>query len=232
MCPTVGRGPQRDITRRWSTRWNLLGKHAGTGGIRMDGRGAVDPLHIENRCPKGLAGWAGDGMTEPPTSSADLAAPRARDELLATKVSIPRARPDRLARCPAGRGGLVPSPSVPRGRCTPCSPTPPTRRTSGCPARRSRGSRSGASGTPARRRTECPGTRSFCGRSRSIPTRLRRASEGRLGSAGRRRRARRWGRRPSRGAGRTARPAAAAPPGRRPRAAGRRPRPRQPPAAR
>jgi hypothetical protein len=77
----------------------------------MDGRGAVDPLHIENRCPKGLAGWAGDGMTEPPTSSADLAAPRARDELLATKVSIPRTRPDRLARRPAGRGGLVPSPS-------------------------------------------------------------------------------------------------------------------------
>jgi LuxR family transcriptional regulator, maltose regulon positive regulatory protein len=41
---------------------------------------------------------AGDGMTELPTSSADLTAPRARDELLATKVSIPRTRPDRLAR--------------------------------------------------------------------------------------------------------------------------------------
>jgi LuxR family transcriptional regulator, maltose regulon positive regulatory protein len=37
-------------------------------------------------------------MTEPPTSSPDLAAPRERDELLATKVSIPRTRPDRLAR--------------------------------------------------------------------------------------------------------------------------------------
>jgi LuxR family transcriptional regulator, maltose regulon positive regulatory protein len=37
-------------------------------------------------------------MTQPPTSSADLAAPRARDELLATKVNIPRTRPDRLAR--------------------------------------------------------------------------------------------------------------------------------------
>jgi LuxR family transcriptional regulator, maltose regulon positive regulatory protein len=37
-------------------------------------------------------------MTEPPTSSPDLAAPRARDELLATKLSIPRTRPDRLAR--------------------------------------------------------------------------------------------------------------------------------------
>src|SRR6266508_896568 len=37
-------------------------------------------------------------MTEPPTSSADLTAPRARDELLATKVNIPRTRPDRLAR--------------------------------------------------------------------------------------------------------------------------------------
>jgi ATP/maltotriose-dependent transcriptional regulator MalT len=37
-------------------------------------------------------------MTEPPTSSPDLAAPRERDELLATKVAIPRTRPDRLAR--------------------------------------------------------------------------------------------------------------------------------------
>jgi LuxR family maltose regulon positive regulatory protein len=37
-------------------------------------------------------------MTEPPTSSADLTAPRARDQLLATKVNIPRTRPDRLAR--------------------------------------------------------------------------------------------------------------------------------------
>jgi LuxR family transcriptional regulator, maltose regulon positive regulatory protein len=40
----------------------------------------------------------GDGMTAPPTSSPDLAATRERDELLATKVSIPRTRPDRLAR--------------------------------------------------------------------------------------------------------------------------------------
>jgi hypothetical protein len=38
------------------------------------------------------------GMTEPPKSSADLAAPRTRDELLATKLSIPRTRSDRLAR--------------------------------------------------------------------------------------------------------------------------------------
>jgi LuxR family maltose regulon positive regulatory protein len=37
-------------------------------------------------------------MTELPTSSPDLAASHARDELLATKVSIPRTRPDRLAR--------------------------------------------------------------------------------------------------------------------------------------
>jgi ATP/maltotriose-dependent transcriptional regulator MalT len=37
-------------------------------------------------------------MREPPTSSPGLAATRERDELLATKVSIPRARPDRLAR--------------------------------------------------------------------------------------------------------------------------------------
>jgi LuxR family maltose regulon positive regulatory protein len=37
-------------------------------------------------------------MTEPPTSSPDLAAPRERDELLATKVNLPRTRPDRLAR--------------------------------------------------------------------------------------------------------------------------------------
>jgi LuxR family maltose regulon positive regulatory protein len=41
---------------------------------------------------------AGDGMTEPPASSPDVAATRARDELLTTKVNIPRTRPDRLAR--------------------------------------------------------------------------------------------------------------------------------------
>ena len=45
---------------------------------------------------QGLAGWAGDGMTQPPTSSPDLAAPRERDELLATKVNIPRTRPPDL----------------------------------------------------------------------------------------------------------------------------------------
>jgi LuxR family maltose regulon positive regulatory protein len=37
-------------------------------------------------------------MAEPPTSSPELAAAGARDELLATKLSIPRPRPDRLAR--------------------------------------------------------------------------------------------------------------------------------------
>jgi LuxR family transcriptional regulator, maltose regulon positive regulatory protein len=37
-------------------------------------------------------------MAEPPTSSPDLAAPGERNELLATKVNIPRTRPDRLAR--------------------------------------------------------------------------------------------------------------------------------------
>jgi hypothetical protein len=37
-------------------------------------------------------------MAEPPTSSADPTEPRERDELLATKLSIPRPRPDRLAR--------------------------------------------------------------------------------------------------------------------------------------
>jgi LuxR family transcriptional regulator, maltose regulon positive regulatory protein len=37
-------------------------------------------------------------MAEPPTASPELAAPGARDELLATKVTIPRPRPDRLAR--------------------------------------------------------------------------------------------------------------------------------------
>jgi LuxR family transcriptional regulator, maltose regulon positive regulatory protein len=37
-------------------------------------------------------------MAEPPTSSADLAAPRERDLLVATKLSIPRPRPDRLTR--------------------------------------------------------------------------------------------------------------------------------------
>jgi LuxR family transcriptional regulator, maltose regulon positive regulatory protein len=37
-------------------------------------------------------------MAEPPTASAELAAAGARDELLATKITIPRTRPDRLAR--------------------------------------------------------------------------------------------------------------------------------------
>jgi LuxR family transcriptional regulator, maltose regulon positive regulatory protein len=37
-------------------------------------------------------------MAEPPTAPLDLAAPGARDELLATKVNLPRTRPDRLAR--------------------------------------------------------------------------------------------------------------------------------------
>jgi LuxR family transcriptional regulator, maltose regulon positive regulatory protein len=37
-------------------------------------------------------------MAEPPTAPLDLAAPSARDELLATKVNLPRTRPDRLAR--------------------------------------------------------------------------------------------------------------------------------------
>jgi LuxR family transcriptional regulator, maltose regulon positive regulatory protein len=37
-------------------------------------------------------------MAEPPTAPLDLAAPDARDELLATKVNLPRTRPDRLAR--------------------------------------------------------------------------------------------------------------------------------------
>ena len=37
-------------------------------------------------------------MAEPPTSSPDPAAPRERDQLLATKLSIPRPRPDRLTR--------------------------------------------------------------------------------------------------------------------------------------
>jgi LuxR family transcriptional regulator, maltose regulon positive regulatory protein len=53
-------------------------------------------MHDEHRLPNGLS--AGDGMAEPATSSPDLAAPRERDELLATKVNIPRTRPDRLAR--------------------------------------------------------------------------------------------------------------------------------------
>ena len=37
-------------------------------------------------------------MAEPPTAPRDLAAPGARDELLATKVNLPRTRADRLAR--------------------------------------------------------------------------------------------------------------------------------------
>jgi LuxR family maltose regulon positive regulatory protein len=37
-------------------------------------------------------------MAEPPTAPLDLAAPGARDQLLATKVNLPRPRPDRLAR--------------------------------------------------------------------------------------------------------------------------------------
>jgi LuxR family transcriptional regulator, maltose regulon positive regulatory protein len=40
----------------------------------------------------------GNAMAESPTSSPDLATIRERDDLLATKVNIPRTRPDRLAR--------------------------------------------------------------------------------------------------------------------------------------
>jgi hypothetical protein len=40
----------------------------------------------------------GDGMAERTASSPLLAAPGERDESLATKVNIPRTRPDRLAR--------------------------------------------------------------------------------------------------------------------------------------
>jgi hypothetical protein len=66
----------------------------------MKGPWSGRPGCTYNRLPEGiLAGWtAGDGMAEPPTSSPELAAAGARDELLATKLSIPRPRPDRLAR--------------------------------------------------------------------------------------------------------------------------------------
>src|SRR5688572_22856231 len=40
----------------------------------------------------------GDGMAQSRAASSRLAAPRERDQLLGTKVSIPRTRPDRLAR--------------------------------------------------------------------------------------------------------------------------------------
>ncbi len=66
----------------------------------MKGPWSGRPGCTYSRLPEGaLAGWtAGDGMAEPPTSSPELAAAGARDELLATKLSIPRPRPDRLAR--------------------------------------------------------------------------------------------------------------------------------------
>ena len=49
--------------------------------------------------PKGPPRWtAGHGMAEPPTATPDPAAPLAPDELLATKLNIPRSRPDLLGR--------------------------------------------------------------------------------------------------------------------------------------
>jgi len=71
----------------------------GPGSTRMGRPGSGRPDAPRESLPKGHRRvGAGDRMTEPPTSSADLAAPRARDQLLATKLSIPRPRPDRLAR--------------------------------------------------------------------------------------------------------------------------------------
>src|SRR5215218_4675087 len=70
------------------------------GGMGIDGRAGGGPpcgTRIDCRTdPRRRT--AGDGMAEPPTAPLDLAAPGARDELLATKVNLPRTRPDRLAR--------------------------------------------------------------------------------------------------------------------------------------
>jgi hypothetical protein len=67
--------------------------------MRMDCRGAVDPMGNQNRLPKDPRRMGGgDGMAQSRAASSDLAAFRERDELLATKVGIPRTRPDRLAR--------------------------------------------------------------------------------------------------------------------------------------
>ena len=43
MGPTVGSGPHRDITQRWSTWWNVPEQVQAGGGRRTQGRGAVDP---------------------------------------------------------------------------------------------------------------------------------------------------------------------------------------------
>jgi hypothetical protein len=45
-------------------------------------------MRNQNRCPRASRVGAGDGMTEPPTSCPDLAAPRCARRAAATKVSI------------------------------------------------------------------------------------------------------------------------------------------------
>ena len=59
----------------------------------------MDRFANQNRLPNDRRQMSGcDGMAQSRAASLDLAAPRERDELLATKLSIPRTRPDRLAR--------------------------------------------------------------------------------------------------------------------------------------
>jgi LuxR family transcriptional regulator, maltose regulon positive regulatory protein len=81
------------ITRRWNTRWNVT-EQSGTPAKRSAGRA----IRINARKVILAECAAGDAMARPATSSADQAATRERDDLLATKLTIPRTRPDRLAR--------------------------------------------------------------------------------------------------------------------------------------
>jgi hypothetical protein len=99
-CPTLRSGPARGHHANGEHLVEDFGGRCRPGVVwqlRPGGAGPAPPL--ESTAEQAQAGWAaGDGMAEPPTSSADLAAPRERDQLLATKLSIPRPRPDRLAR--------------------------------------------------------------------------------------------------------------------------------------
>jgi hypothetical protein len=98
-CPTLGSGPHADITQRGSTWWKTPEAGAGRGGMAAVARRRWTRSTLESTAERALAGWtAGDGMAEPPTASPELAAAGARDELLASKVTLPRTRSDRLAR--------------------------------------------------------------------------------------------------------------------------------------
>jgi hypothetical protein len=77
-----------------------LRREGGPGVVRRERPWGGGPdAALESTAGQTLAGWtAGDGMAEPSTAPLEPATPGTRDELLATKVTIPRTRPDRLAR--------------------------------------------------------------------------------------------------------------------------------------